>query len=57
LVLLSELIVESPGKMIQAANGDILKHEVEALVNTANCVAMTGRGIALQFRRAFADNY
>jgi O-acetyl-ADP-ribose deacetylase (regulator of RNase III) len=43
--------------MIHLANGDILKHEADALVNTVNCVGVMGRGIALQFRRAFEDNY
>ena len=43
--------------MIHLASGDILKHEADALVNTVNCVGVMGRGIALQFRRAFEDNY
>src|SRR4051812_40302814 len=43
--------------MIQLAHGDILKQEAEALVNTVNCMGVMGRGIALQFRRAFQDNY
>jgi O-acetyl-ADP-ribose deacetylase (regulator of RNase III) len=42
--------------MIHLANGDILKHEADALVNTVNCVGVMGRGIALQFRRAFEDD-
>jgi O-acetyl-ADP-ribose deacetylase (regulator of RNase III) len=43
--------------MIQLPHGDILKREADALVNTVNCVGVMGRGIALQFRRAFDDNY
>jgi O-acetyl-ADP-ribose deacetylase (regulator of RNase III) len=43
--------------MIHSASGDILKQEADALVNTVNCVGVMGRGIALQFRRAFEDNY
>src|SRR4051794_24113842 len=43
--------------MIHLAHGDILKQEAEALVNTVNCMGVMGRGIALQFRRAFEDNY
>lgn len=43
--------------MIHLTHGDILKHEADALVNTVNCVGVMGRGIALQFRRAFEDNY
>jgi O-acetyl-ADP-ribose deacetylase (regulator of RNase III) len=43
--------------MIRNAQGDILKAEAEALVNTVNCVGVMGRGIALQFRKAFPDNF
>lgn len=31
--------------------------EAEALVNTVNCVGVMGRGIALQFRQAFPENF
>ncbi len=37
--------------------GDIFAEDVEALVNTVNCVGAMGRGIALQFKKAFPDNY
>lgn len=43
--------------MIQTTTGDILTADVEALVNTVNCVGIMGRGIALQFRKAFPDNF
>jgi O-acetyl-ADP-ribose deacetylase (regulator of RNase III) len=43
--------------VIHLTEGDILKHDADALVNTVNCVGVMGRGIALQFRRAFKDNY
>ena len=43
--------------MIEATQGDILKAEAEALVNTVNCVGVMGRGIALQFRKAFPENF
>ena len=43
--------------MIHLTHGDILKLDAEALVNTVNCMGVMGRGIALQFRRAFEDNY
>ena len=42
---------------ITTATGDILKADVEALVNTVNCVGVMGRGVALQFRKAFPDNF
>ncbi|MCY2930903.1 MAG: macro domain-containing protein [Planctomycetota bacterium] len=41
--------------MIEQKHGDILKADVEALVNTVNCVGVMGRGIALQFRKAFPE--
>ena len=43
--------------MIEYKTGDILKEEAEALVNTDNCVGVMGRGIALQFKRAFPENF
>ena len=43
--------------MIQLEQGDILRADAEALVNTVNCVGVMGRGIALQFRKAFPENF
>ena len=43
--------------MIEYKTGDILSEEAEALVNTVNCVGVMGRGIALQFKRAFPENF
>lgn len=43
--------------MIEYTQGDILKCEAEALVNTVNCVGVMGRGIALQFKRMFPENF
>jgi O-acetyl-ADP-ribose deacetylase (regulator of RNase III) len=43
--------------MIELTQGDILKADAEALVNTVNCVGIMGRGIALQFRKAFPENF
>ncbi len=43
--------------MIEYKTGDILAEQAEALVNTVNCVGVMGRGIALQFKRAFPDNF
>lgn len=41
--------------MIQLTRGDILEADAEALVNTVNCVGVMGRGIAMQFRKAFPE--
>ena len=43
--------------MINYTTGDILKADAEAIVNTVNCVGIMGRGIALQFKNAFPDNF
>jgi len=43
--------------MLELTKGDILKADTEALVNTVNCVGVMGRGIALQFRKAFPENF
>jgi O-acetyl-ADP-ribose deacetylase (regulator of RNase III) len=43
--------------MIYKAEGDLLGTNAEALVNTVNTVGVMGKGIALQFKLAFPDNY
>lgn len=43
--------------MIRFVQGDILKADTEALVNTVNCVGVMGRGIALQFKNTFPENF
>lgn len=43
--------------MIEFTSGDILNDESEALVNTVNCVGVMGRGIALQFKKTWPDNF
>src|SRR6266511_1812338 len=43
--------------MIELKQGDILKQDAEALVNTVNCVGIMGRGVALQFKKAFPSNF
>lgn len=42
---------------IELKRGDILKQDAEALVNAVNCLGVMGRGVALQFRRTFPQNY
>lgn len=41
--------------MIQLTTGNILSADAEALVNTVNCVGVMGKGIALQFKKAFPE--
>lgn len=43
--------------MIEITRGDILRADAEAIVNTVNCVGVMGRGIALQFKKAWPDNF
>ena len=43
--------------MIRFTTGDIITEDAEALVNTVNCVGVMGRGIALQFKKAFPENF
>jgi len=43
--------------MITYKEGNILDASVEALVNTVNTVGVMGKGIALQFRTEFPENY
>lgn len=42
---------------IELRTGDILKADAAAIVNTVNCVGIMGRGIALQFKKAFPANF
>ena len=39
--------------MFTEAHGNLLEADVEALVNTVNTVGVMGKGLALQFRRAY----
>lgn len=42
---------------LQITRGNLLNAKAEALVNTVNCVGIMGKGIALQFKQAYPDNY
>ncbi len=43
--------------MITLRSGDLLASDAEALVNTVNTVGVMGKGLALQFKKAFPENY
>jgi len=43
--------------MIRYITGNIMDSSAEALVNTVNTVGVMGKGIALQFKRAFPHNF
>ena len=43
--------------VIEYKTGDLLAEKADALVNAVNCVGTMGAGIALQFRKAWPENY
>jgi len=43
--------------MVEITRGNLLTADAEALVNTVNCVGYMGKGIALQFKKAFPENF
>lgn len=43
--------------MIYFTTGNLFDTPVDALVNTVNCVGVMGRGIALQFKKSYPDNF
>jgi len=43
--------------MIKFVTGNIFCNNAEAVVNTVNCVGVMGRGIALQFKKHYPENY
>lgn len=43
--------------MIKITHGNILSANTEAIVNTVNCVGVMGRGIALQFKKSWPENF
>ncbi|WP_373530214.1 macro domain-containing protein [Nostoc sp.] len=43
--------------MFEFKQGNLLEEKAEALVNTVNCVGVMGKGIALQFKQAYPENF
>ncbi len=43
--------------MVKEISGNLLDADTEALVNTVNSVGIMGKGIALQFKLAFPENF
>src|SRR5690606_35384794 len=43
--------------MIRYLKGNLLNSEAQALVNTVNTVGVMGKGIALQFKERFTNNF
>ncbi len=42
---------------ITQLNGDLLRDDAEALVNTVNCVGVMGKGLALSFKQRFPEMF
>lgn len=43
--------------MIEPGKGNLLAADVDALVNTVNTVGVMGKGLALQFKKAFPESF
>lgn len=43
--------------MITYKIGNIFNEDVEAIVNTVNCVGIMGKGLALQFKNKYYNNF
>ncbi|MBR5949821.1 MAG: macro domain-containing protein [Actinomycetaceae bacterium] len=43
--------------MLTYTGGDIFESGAEALVNPVNCVGVMGKGLALQFKQRFPENF
>lgn len=42
---------------IKYVSGDLLTYPAEAIINTVNCVGVMGKGIALEFKQKYPDNF
>ena len=51
------MLISRTGVMIKYLKGNIFESEADALVNTVNTVGVMGKGIALQFKKAYLNNY
>lgn len=49
--------MERETTMITYKTGDLFAEDCEAIVNTVNCVGVMGRGIALQFKKTYPENF
>ncbi len=43
--------------MIEETEGNLLQADTEAIVNPVNTVGVMGKGLALQFKKAWPDNF
>lgn len=51
-------VIETFGPvMVEITRGNLLTAGAEVLVNSVNCVGYMGKGVALQFKKAFPENF
>ena len=50
-------LLKEKRSMIGRAKGNLIVADVEALVSTVNCEGFMGKGLALQFKKAFPENF
>jgi O-acetyl-ADP-ribose deacetylase (regulator of RNase III) len=43
--------------MITIRSGNLFDHSADILVNTVNCVGVMGKGIALEFKKRYPENF
>lgn len=43
--------------MVVVVSGDLFAADVDAITNAVNCVGVMGRGIALEFKNRFPENF
>lgn len=43
--------------MIKETNGNLFEAKTEAIINAVNCVGVMSKGLALQFRKNFPEDY
>jgi O-acetyl-ADP-ribose deacetylase (regulator of RNase III) len=43
--------------VVELTKGNLLDADAEVMVNTVNCVGYMGKGVALQFKKAFPENF
>lgn len=51
------IIDDEVEQVFHTTSGNLLRADAEALVNTVNCVGVMGKGIALQFKQAYPENF
>jgi hypothetical protein len=51
------VVLNEDAGIFELTRGNLIEADVEAMINTANTEGIMGKGIALQFRKAYPENY